>query len=86
MTNYKCMVDIFSPPLLTWVHHLIIYNSTTAYPWCGGHSTSISACRIWGARVGIQVSRKELYTHVYLDYARVEILFCIKKKKNVTVS
>ena len=29
---------------------------TTAYPWCDGHSTSTSACGVWEARAGVQVS------------------------------
>ena len=36
-----------------------------------------------GARAEIQVSRREIHTHIHLDYAKVEILSCIKKiKKN----
>ena len=54
MIDCKCMVDTFSSPLLTWVHHfsnhLIIYNFIIAHLWCGGHSTSISACRVWRVR------------------------------------
>ena len=34
---------------------------------------------MWGVRAGIQVSRKELHTHIHLDYVKVEILSCIKK-------
>ena len=41
---------------------------------------SISACGVWGAKAGIQVSRREFYTHIHLDYVRVEILSCKKKK------
>ena len=26
---------------------------TTAHPWCGGHSTSINTCGVWGARIGV---------------------------------
>ena len=57
---------------------------TTAHPWCGGHLTNINACGVLGVRVGVQVSKKELYTHIHLDYAKIEILPCIKKikKKN----
>ena len=25
------------------------------------------------------ISKKEFYTHIYLDYAKVEFLYCIKK-------
>ena len=42
---------------------------------------SISACGVWRAKVGIQVSRREFYTHIHLDYVRVEILSCKKRKK-----
>ena len=33
------------------------------------------------ARAGVQASRRELHTHIHLDYVRVEILFCVKKKR-----
>ena len=36
---------------------------------------------MWGARAGVQVSRSEFHTHIHLDYAKTEILSCIKKKK-----
>ena len=58
---------------------------TTAHPWYGGHSISTNACGVWearvrvrGARVGVQVSRREVHTHLHLDQAIVEILSCIK--------
>ena len=56
-------------------------GSTTAHPWCRGYSTSINTCGVWGVRAEVQVSRRELHTHIHLNYVRVEILFCIKKKK-----
>ena len=28
---------------------------------------SLSACGVWEARVGVQVSKRELHTHIYLD-------------------
>ena len=31
------------------------------------HSTSISACGVWGVRIGVQVSRRKLYTHIHLN-------------------
>ena len=54
---------------------------------CGGHSISINASRVWGARVGVQVSRRKIHTHIHLDYARIKILSCIyiKKKKKYTL-
>ena len=29
---------------------------TNARLWCGGHSSSINACEVWGVRAGVQVS------------------------------
>ena len=46
--------------------------NTTAHPWWYGHSTSMSACGVWGIRVGVQVSRSELHTHIHLNYIIVE--------------
>ena len=37
---------------------------------------------VWEARARVQVSMRELHTHIHLDYVRVEILSCKKKKKN----
>ena len=54
---------------------------TTAHPWCGGHLTNINDCGVLGVRVGVKVSKKELHTHIHLDYAKIEILSCKKKKK-----
>ena len=51
------------------------------HPWCSGHSISINICEVWSVRAGVQVSKRELYTHIHLDYVRVEILSCIKKEK-----
>ena len=64
---------------------------TTAYLCCGGHSTSINACRVQKVRAKIQVFKKELYTHIHLDYTRVEIISCIyilkeKKKKHSPIN
>ena len=44
----------------------LLFVTTTRF-WCGGHSTSINACKVWGARAGVQVSRRELHTHIHLD-------------------
>ena len=38
-----------------------------AHPWCDGHSTSISTCEVWGARAGVQVSKREFHTHIHLN-------------------
>ena len=35
-----------------------------------------------GVRAGLQVSKRELYTHIHLDWAIVEFLSCKKKKNN----
>ena len=55
---------------------------TTAHPWCDGHSKSISACGVWGAKAGVQVSRRELHTHILLDYAILEFYLVSQKKKH----
>ena len=39
---------------------------TTAHHWCDGHSTSINACGMWRVRAGVQVSKRELHTHIHL--------------------
>ena len=63
-----------------------IKSLTTAHPWCDGYSTNISACGVWGAQAGVQVSKKELHTHIHLDQAKVEFyLVSTKKKKFVTL-
>ena len=36
-------------------------------PWYNGHSTSINAYGVWGVKAEIQVSRRELHTHIHLD-------------------
>ena len=50
--------------------------TTTAYSWYDNHSTS--TLRDARARTEVQVFKRELYTHIHLDYARVEFLSCIK--------
>ena len=32
-----------------------------------------------GVKIEVQVSRRELHTHIHLDYDRIEFLSCIKK-------
>ena len=34
------------------------------------------------AKTEIQVYREKFHTHIYLDYAKLEFLSCIKKIKN----
>ena len=46
--------------------------------WCCGHYISIGACGMWGARVRVQVFKREFHTHIHLDYARIEFLSYIK--------
>ena len=60
---------------------ITIHINTTIHPYCDDHFTSISACGVWGVRAGIQVSRRELHTHIHLDYVRVEFYLVSKKKK-----
>ena len=57
---------------------------TIAYPWCDGHSTSISACEVWEARVGV-LNLQEGASHTYtlrLGQSKNSILY---KKKKVMV-
>ena len=61
-------------------HHCKILHFNHRIPWCDGHSISINTCGVWGARARVQVSKREFHTHIHLDYTKVEILFCIKKK------
>ena len=52
---------------------VINYNVfTTVHPYCDGHSISISVCEVWRAKIEVQVSRRELHTHIHLDYARIK--------------
>ena len=44
----------------------------------GGYFINISAYEVWEVRAGFQVSRMEFYTNIYLNYANVEFMFCIK--------
>ena len=36
---------------------------------------------MWGVRVVVQVSKRELHRHIHLDLARLEFLSCIKNEK-----
>ena len=49
-----------------FILHLKEYK-ITAHFWCYDHSTSISVCEIWEARVRIQVSKREFHTHIHLN-------------------
>ena len=37
---------------------------------------------MWGAKAGVQVSRRKFHTHIHLDYAKVEFLSKKKKEGN----
>ena len=58
---------------------------TTAYPLCDDHSTSISVSKVWEAKIGVQVSKRELHTYIHLDCVRVDYILNIKKKKNLII-
>ena len=45
------------------ISHLFIILYNLNLGWYGGYSTSINACRVWGTRAGVQVSRRELHTY-----------------------
>ena len=40
---------------------------TTAHFWYDSHSTSINTCEMLGTKIEVQVSKKELHTHLHLD-------------------
>ena len=40
---------------------------TTAHPWCDDYFTSINACKMWGARTGVEIFMREFHTHILLD-------------------
>ena len=56
--------------MIRWKYYGSNYPKRHHIPWCD---------RVWEARVGIQVSKRELHTHIHLDYAKIEFLSCIKK-------
>ena len=53
---------------------------TTVYSWCDDHSTSISVSKVWEAKIGVRVSKRELHTYIYLDLVRVDSILNKKKK------
>ena len=65
--------------LLSLDQHFVISNATTVYPWHNSYSISISVygLRGVGGKGRVQVSKRELNTHIYLNYIRVEFLYCI---------
>ena len=60
---------------MTWVNKnknkvrdvKILQQSLLAYFWCDSHFTNISAYEVWSVRAEIQISKRELHTHIYLD-------------------
>ena len=53
--------------------------------WHDDHSTNINICKVggWvGGRVGIQVLKRELHTHIHLDYTKM--IFLSQIKINIT--
>ena len=63
--------------------HIQNNGHTIAHPWWSLHK--YKCLWEWRARFGIQVSKNEFYTHIHLDYVRVEFLSCIKKKKLMVI-
>ena len=41
---------------------------------------SINTYEVWGPKAEVQVSRREFHTLINLNYVRIEIISCIKKK------
>ena len=50
-------------------------------PCCNSHFISISVYKVLEVRTGIQVSKRELYTHIRLDYVRIKIISYKKNNK-----
>lgn len=50
---------------------------TTAHFWYDSCFTSISVCGGWDVGVGVQIFKRKIYTHIRLDYARIEFLLYI---------
>ena len=48
---------------------------------CNCHSISISVCKVSEVRSGIQVSKRELHTHIHLDYVKIKIISYKKNNK-----
>ena len=46
---------------------MIVKVVTTTHPWYNGRSTSINVCGVVGVRARVQVSMRELHTHIHLD-------------------
>ena len=70
MFPFHCRMDIyflFEAHMNYYLFTQKRFQLTTAQSWCDGHFTNISACGVWGVKVGVQVSRKELHTHIHLD-------------------
>ena len=56
---YTIFLKMYSIMYIQWIKIFI-----TAH---GGHSTSINVYGVWGARIRVQVSKREFHTHVNLD-------------------
>ena len=52
--------------LFTTFYNLKNRTDTILHPWYGGYLTNINAYE-GGVRIKIQVSRRELHTHIHLD-------------------
>ena len=55
-----------------------IYYILPLILWCESHFTNISACEVCGTRAGSSLKR-ELHTHIHLDYSRVNVFFFFDK-------
>ena len=46
----------------------------------------IRACGVWREKTEVQVSRRKLHSHIYLDYTIIEFYLSQKKKKKTTTT
>ena len=59
------------------------------HPQCDGNSISINACKVWGVRVRVQISKRGLHTHIhFIEYRLFQsrififcVCVCVQRKK-----
>ena len=78
--NYKNLLF----PFIKYVYtsSILIHRHHYRTPWRDDQSINISTCGMGdGVRIGVQVFRKKLHTHIHLEHAKVELYLSQKKEK-----
>ena len=70
---YLEIIDDFQDLILATIISMFIVLRNNVPPRTLG--AMVTAWEEWGVRVEVQVFKKELHTHIYLD--RAEFLFCV---------